>query len=373
MRHLLHWLGFPSRESTYRDLLAWLIDVAGEPALTAIVGFETGPVDAGSLTTERALTGAPKTTSKMRLDLYVESERAVVGIEMKVHSSAGAGQLDAYATWLKERAGNRKATLVFLTETGAVPEYPDEFRERIKPVDLLCVTWDRVAELIPANEPLGWRPAAIERAREIRQQEDLVCGAGRMAPVQKMDDRLANVHARGILALAKRVAAQTGLRHVHGPTFGAYHLDPTVDLAKPGWTVDLGFADDALRRANPLFDARLRFAIRVRFRENEQGELILGIGSTFVPYPPDIGPKSKREPVMAKALLARQRGLALRRRLIDQVPGAEPMSHSDWYLSHILVDDWTGNRVECAAQALSEAIPRIDAAVAGLEGVLPPS
>jgi hypothetical protein len=229
MRTLLEWLGYPTRESTQRDLTAWLLTVIGEPVLTRLVGFDTGTLVSSSLKTECSLVGAPKGRSRMRLDLYVESERAVVGIEMKVHSSAGLGQLEAYAEWLKGRAGQKKVVLVFLTETGTVPHYPDEFRGRIQPVELVCTTWDRLADLVPDGDPLGWKQAATRRAQEICDYEELLCSEKPLEAIE-MDDSLANVHARGVLALANRVAAETGLSLVMGPHFGVYARDPHVDF-----------------------------------------------------------------------------------------------------------------------------------------------
>lgn len=316
MRSLLECLGFPTRESTYRDLTVWLLGIDGERVAKALAGFDTGPVNPESVKPECALEGAPK--AKMRLDLYFECEKAVIGVEMKVHSSAAAGQLDAYAAWLKGQAGPKRAALVFLTETGAVPEYPAHFQERIRPVEFVCATWDRLVGVIPDGDPLGWKDAARKRADEIRQYEDLLCGATAVPRVARMDHRLANVHARGVLALALRVASKTGLKHVMGPTFGAYNPDPQVDLAKPDWTVDLDCPHGGLKRANPLGDDRFRFTIRARFRENAYGELGLGIGSTFVPYPPDVGSAHMRA-VYEWAPSVRDRGICLRQRLVNHL------------------------------------------------------
>jgi len=121
-KNLLQWLGFPNRESTARDLLAWLIDNEGADVLEALLGFRLGelrhPQGMCPVLTEEPLAHGS------RIDLLVHTERTLVGIEVKVHAGLGRKQLVRYAEGIVAYARAKYSEmpaleLLYVTETGA--------------------------------------------------------------------------------------------------------------------------------------------------------------------------------------------------------------------------------------------------------------
>jgi hypothetical protein len=353
---LLQCLGFPARESTSRDLLAWAVKEHGLSLLAPILGSGAPVSIPSSICTEHVFSSTDG--KRDRIDLLIEAPDGLVGVEVKVHSGAGVGQLERYASNLKKLANGRPAWLLFLTETGVVPEYPQQFQARHENVRLVCATWDMLVDRFPPSDPLGWHNSLSVRREDFRLWEGQMLGSGTWPEVKGgMTPEVANAASRGVVALAKATALKVDLDHVFGPVGGDYFPDPQVDLAKPGWNVKLGFHDDSLAPYDPLATGDLRFAVRARFRMNTRGELTLGIGTVILPYPPHTAPWKKLEKPPLESL---EGGWKLRdalRTALDEKPLAQRLW---WSLDHILVSEWDGAHVAKAADALKTVIPRVD-------------
>lgn len=353
-RTLLEWLGFPAREDLHRDLLGWLISHTGGNCLQAVV---TEPV--GDLRDVKKEQTFP---DKTRIDLVVETTNMYIGIELKVHSSARDGQLSDYARNLKElRKPEQRAVLVFLTESGVVPQFPDEFRQQHPEVSLICATWDALADSIPSDDPLGWYQAAQARRAELWAAEELFVGRARLPDrdaQSSMQGPEMNWYGRGVRALALRVAAECEMSVIHGPVFGDYHPDPQVDIARRDWVIDL--PRPAIVDAKTQAD-QARLSIRARFRVNQAGELQLGIGTCFVPYPPAYPQLANYLKGPGKHCL--DAGLATRAGLRKLLGGGSTNADAWWAIDRILEPssrDWNDSRVAVATKHLKEIMGTID-------------
>jgi len=367
---LLEWLGCPARESTSRDLLGWAIQENGLLLLAPILGNSAPTSSSFRVHSEHVFTSNDETPkpgkSRDRIDLLVDAADCLVGIEVKVHSGAGAGQLERYAGRLAEQAAGRPCWLVFLTETGAVPEYPRELEKRHPSVSFVYATWDSLVTVLPAGDPLGWHESLTRRQQDFWEWERRLLGSGTWPTIPKMTAELANAASRGVLALAKTIGTKVGLEHVHGPVGGDYYPDPQVDLAKSNWTVPLGFHDGALAPYNPFADGELRLAVRARFRMNGSGALTLGIGTGISPYPPHTSSWKQVEIAAASAL---DRAWAIRTAIRQIWRKPQLKKPCSWSLDQDLVTDWSGEHVTQATEALKGIIPRIDEVLASFSEV----
>jgi hypothetical protein len=353
---LLECLGFPARESTSRDLLAWAIKEHGMSVLAPILGKDAPALLPTMINTEHVF--ANTEGRRDRIDLLIDTSAGLVGIEVKVHSGAGVGQLERYARNLGVLASGRPAWLVFLTETGVVPEYPRQLQARHSDIRLVCATWNDLVDSLPGGDALGWRDSLIRRREELRVWETRLLGSGNWPPIAvQMTPQAANAASRGVLALATAVASKVGVERVFGPVGGDYYPDPQVDLAKATWTTELGFRSDSLKPYDPLATGDLRFGVRARFRMNTRGALTLGIGTVILPYPPHTAPWKKVEELAQPSLeMAWRIRDALRQAL------GEPLLQERywWSFDHTLISDWNGDHVEQATVALQRIIPKID-------------
>jgi hypothetical protein len=353
-RSLLQWLGYPRRENLARDLLGWAIEHHGPALLAPIIGVDPGALVPNTLRSEQSFAGR-------RIDIYFETDAAVVGVEVKILSGEGVGQLRSYAAALQERAEalGVPAYLVFLTESGVVPEQPEIVTAKANRVTLHIGVWDQIAAAMPDGDVLGWKREASQRAQLVAQVAAEFCGDSRLL---RLEERLVedwNLCARGVRALALAAGARVGIPHVHGPACGARGRDVAVDLARPQWAVPLDVRVPGLEPYNPFGDDVVRFTARVRFRITPAAKLQLGVGSVAVPYSPSL-PKKLRDAVRDEGWTEFKRARTLGDALARALRGSGRMIDDAWHMDKVLVKTWKGRRDDQAVQALQEAAPVID-------------
>lgn len=365
-KSLLEWLGFPYRESTARDLLAWLIETEGADVLEPLLRFRPSKLKHGQGMAP-ILTEVPLGRGS-RIDLLVHTEQELIGIEVKVNSGLGRRQLLRYAEGIHRYACSKylampRLVLLYVTETGGTPR-PRE----IDGVEITSATWDLLCDRIPTGAPLGWKQAAIERRDALRSRIEQVLAPGQQVRLDKRADAAQrNELARALWELGTRLSERIEVPLVSGPSFGAQGSDVIVDLACSDWAADLGMEPNCLLRdLDEARDGRLHFALRLRLKMDMLGRLSLGVGTLFVPYLMAI-PKKHREPVFRDCSAALTRGYELRRLLLKatKTRNTDP-SHDIFHLDHSLIkpDQWQGNRVEHAAQCVANIRPTLDGTLA---------
>jgi hypothetical protein len=370
-KSLLEWLGFPYRESTARDLLAWLIDTEGADVLEPLLHFRPSklkhPQGLAPILTEEPL------GRSSRIDLLVHTEQALIGIEVKVNSGLGRRQLLRYAEGIHSYARSKysampRLVLLYVTETGGTPR-----PSAIDGVEVTSATWDLLCDRIPAGDPLGWKQAAIERRHALRSRIEQVLDPGQQMRLdERADAAQRNELARALWELGTRLSQRIAIPLASGPSFGAQGSDAIVDLACSDWAADLGMEPNCLLRdLDEAHDGRLHFALRLRLKIDMLGRLSLGLGTLFVPYLMAI-PKKHREPVFRDCSAALTRGYELRRLLLNATKTTNTDPSDDiFHLDHYLVkaDQWQGDRVEYAAQCVAHIRSSIDETLAQWKGL----
>ncbi|MGH8502403.1 MAG: PD-(D/E)XK nuclease family protein [Gammaproteobacteria bacterium] len=104
-----------------------------------------------SCSPEEIMVGA---TKKGRLDLYIETDNAVIGIENKLGAPFQHGQPDDYVDWLHDRAKQLgkvrskkyRAFLVIIAPAHRTREVNDRIRRSQHPQDCVLVAWDDLLE-----------------------------------------------------------------------------------------------------------------------------------------------------------------------------------------------------------------------------------
>jgi hypothetical protein len=332
---LLEWMGFPDREAVHRDLLAWLLQEHDTSLLAPVLpGLKA--LEPNSIRKEVRLGPRSIKTPLDRLDLRFATDDAIVGVEVKVKAGESPGQLRKYADALAADPDVRPKILLFMTETGVVPECPDCLVGRHPSVRIVFGTWDRIVANATLTDALGWCDAIRERARCVDAERALLEGDAPLLPIDVKSDW--HLHARAIRDFARDIVDSVGdaaLGIVHGPVpgqlTGKKHV--LVDMGKRSWHKAVGQVP-GLADVNPFLDDDVRFTARIRLQLPPSGRLQLAVGGGILPY-------SRGLPGAFAARVQALEGLSdtLARRLsiaLGEVPGG--FATQAWRVAKVLGD-----------------------------------
>ena len=137
IRHsaMLAWLLNPQANhglgiAPLKILLLQLVDSLSENdrinALLTISTLDSSDVD---VTTE-------SDTKTGRIDILIEMDSFVIGIENKIDTKDARGQLSKYATYMKQQFPNKLSCLIYLTPEGAAPQ---ELEDEVIPLSYMNI------------------------------------------------------------------------------------------------------------------------------------------------------------------------------------------------------------------------------------------